>query len=512
MHEALAQLLSYLKGIWQHRWYIVVVAWVVSVGGWVAVYLTPDRYEASARVYVDTQTMLKPLLSGLAVQPNMDQQIAMMSRTLISRPNVEKVLRMTDLDIKVKTPEEKEALIDRLISKIEIKSTGRDNLYVIAYQDKNPDTAKRVVQSFLTMFVEGSLGDKRKDSDSARRFIDEQIKAYEQKLVIAENALKEFKRQNMGLMPGSGGDYFSKLTAASASVNQAKLELREAINARDAMKRQLADENMETEAGQAELAPAANPELDSRIQSLKKNLDNLRLNYTERHPDIIATKRIIEQLEEQKKQEAKLKKTDPAGRSRNPIFQQLKISLAEAEANVASMQARVAEYEGRFAQLKAAANAVPQVEADFTQLNRDYEVNKANYEKLLARRETAQISGEMEASSGGIDFRIVDPPRVPLTPSAPNRPQLTSFVLLAGVLAGLVAAFLVSQIRPTFNDRRKLREVTGLPILGTVSMIWTDAQTKKQKRRLFAFAAALLGLLAPYGAIMAALFLTMRTV
>lgn len=511
MHEALMQLLSYLKGIWQHRWYVVIVAWLVSVGGWIAVYLTPDRYEASARVYVDTQTMLKPLLSGLAVQPNMDQQVAMMSRTLISRPNVEKVMRMADLDIKVKTPEEKEALIDRLISKIEIKSAGRDNLYVIAYQDKNPEISKRVVQSFLTMFVEGSLGDKRKDSESARRFIDEQIKAYEQKLIIAENALKEFKRQHMGLMPGSGGDYFSKLTTASVSLNQARLELREAINARDSMKKQLADEEPELEDGQPDLAAISNPEIDSRIQALKKNLDNLRLSFTEKHPDIVSTKRVIEQLEEQKRQEAKLKKPGSSAQSHNPVFQQLKISLAEAEANVASMKARVAEYESRYAQLKAAANAVPQVEADFTQLNRDYEVNKSNYEKLLARRETAQISGEMEASSGGIDFRIIDPPRVPLTPSAPNRPQLISFVLLGGVLAGLAVAFLISQIRPTFSDRRGLREAIGLPILGTVSMMWTDDQRKKRKKGLVAFATAFLSLLASYGAVMAALYLTLRT-
>ena len=154
---------------------------------------------------------------------------------------------------------------------------------------------------------------------------------------------------------------------------------------------------------------------------------------------------------------------------------------------------------------------MPQVEADFTQLNRDYEVNKTNYEKLLSRRETAQISGEMEASSGAVDFRIVDPPRVPLTPSAPNRPQLTSLVLLGGILAGIAVAFLISQIRPTFSDRRKLREVTGLPILGAVSMIWTDGQRKKQKKGLINFGTALLSLLASYGAVMAALsLLTLR--
>ena len=84
MHELSGQLLAYLKATWRFRWYAVVFAWLAAIGGWIAVYLTPDRFEASARVYVDTQSVLRPLLSGLAVQPNVDQLVMMMSRTLIT--------------------------------------------------------------------------------------------------------------------------------------------------------------------------------------------------------------------------------------------------------------------------------------------------------------------------------------------------------------------------------------------------------------------------------------------
>src|SRR4051812_28613058 len=114
MQQTIGQLLTYIKEIWQYRWYAAMFTWFLCIAGWVFVYFIPDRYEASARVYVDTQTILKPLLSGLAVQPNVDQQVTMITRTLISRPNIEKVIRMSDLDIKTKTAEEKEALIDRL--------------------------------------------------------------------------------------------------------------------------------------------------------------------------------------------------------------------------------------------------------------------------------------------------------------------------------------------------------------------------------------------------------------
>jgi polysaccharide chain length determinant protein (PEP-CTERM system associated) len=497
MHELFSQILSYLRAVWRRRWYIAIVAWIVSAIGWIAVYAIPDRYEASARVYVDTQSILKPLLSGLTVQPNYEQMVSMMTRTLVSRPNLEKVARMTDLDLKAKTSGQTEALLDGLASNIRISGDPRDNLYTISYQNQDRTVAKRVVQSMLTVFVESGLGGKRKDVDSAKRFIDEQVKAYEQKLVTAENALKEFKRQHLGMMPGEGGGYYEKITLATNEANQARLSLREVENRRDALKRQLSGESEELPGENSVVT--ANPELDSRIQTLQKNLDNLRLTFTEQHPDIISTKRIIVQLEEQKKQEAKIRKPTSGT---NPYYQQLSLSFAEAEANVASMRARVGEYDGRLAQLRAAAHNVPQVEADYTQLMRDYDLTKKNYEQLMSRSETASMSEEMGAKTDVIEFKIIDPPRVPTVPSAPNRPLLYSLVLLGGLVAGIALAFGVGLIRPTVDDRHGLRELTGLPMLGAVTMIWTNEQQLKRRKGMVSFAATMASLLAAYAVVL----------
>jgi polysaccharide chain length determinant protein (PEP-CTERM system associated) len=487
-------------------------------------------------VYVDTQSVLKPLLAGLAVQPNVDQQIAMMSRTLISRPNLERVIRMSDLDIKLKTNEEREKLIDLLAKEIKLGGTGRDNLYTITYTATKPEEAKRVVQSLLTIFVEGSLGDKRKDADSAKRFLDEQIKLYEQKLVAAENALKEFKRTNMGMMPSQGRDFVSKLQEAQLRLNQARMELREAENSRDAYKKQisavqegiqepdlLAERSSSTVAGEVQFR--ASPELEKRIDGLKQKLDQLQLSFTDRHPDVLTTKRVLDQLETQKKEEiAKLKKEyeskkkdAPAATNRtargmgtNPVLQQLTVSLAETEAAVAALRTRAAEFEQQFNELKKGAHAIPQVEADFVQLNRDYEVNKKNFETLLARRESAQISGEMESSAGVMDFRIVDPPRVPPTPVAPKRPLLMWLVLAVGLGAGIALTFLMSQVRPVFNDRSSLQDFANLPILGTVSMKWTERDVKRQRRGILALSMSVASLFGSFGVLMALLTLTGR--
>ena len=216
MHELVDQLLNYLRAGWRFRWHAAAAAWLIAAAGWTAVYFIPNRYEASARVFVDTQTMLRPLLTGLAVQPNIDQVVAMMSRTLVSRVNVEKVIEMTGMDATPRSQEERELLISRLARDLQVKSTGRENLYVITYTDRNRERAKKVVESLLKIFVDSSLGDKRRDSDAARQFIDEQLQSYREKLVTAEAAVTAFKRKHQGLMPGQGGDFYGRLSEARA--------------------------------------------------------------------------------------------------------------------------------------------------------------------------------------------------------------------------------------------------------------------------------------------------------
>src|SRR5207237_2785628 len=149
MNELYRELLTHLRGIWHRRWIGLAVAWLAVVIGIAIVYRIPERYEATARVYVDTESILRPLLAGLAIQPNLDQQVALMSRTLISRPNVEKLVRMADLDLRVRGQPERDELIDNVIKTIRLDGNITSNLYVISYRDPDSEQARRVVQSLL---------------------------------------------------------------------------------------------------------------------------------------------------------------------------------------------------------------------------------------------------------------------------------------------------------------------------------------------------------------------------
>ena len=501
MEQIITQALFAAKGIWKYRWYSMVVAWILVVAGAAVVYKLPDNYQTSARVYVDTQSILKPLLAGMTTIPDVDQQVSIMSKTLLSRPNIERVMRMVDLDLRAKSLKEKDALVNSLMHDIKINGTSSNDIYTISYSNANPVLAKNIVQSLLTIFIESSFGDKKQDSANAVRFIEEQIKQYEEKLRKAEDAIKDFKQQHTNFVAGKEGEFSSKLSQAADQLSQAKLDLNEAEQARNAIKRQIAaEEPLHGADIPGATAVAANPELDERIQALQQKLDAYRLQYTEQHPDIIATKRLIAQLEARKAQEAKSATPGTTiGRNYSPVLQQLKIALSEADAKVAAMTARVDTYASRAAQLKAQANAVPEIEAQYAQLNRDYEVNKTNYQKLIASRDAAKLSGDLSATSEMISFRIIDPPTVPAKPVGPNRPRLLSLVFVAALAAGIGAAFGLSQIRPTFVSLAQLREMTGLPVLGSVSMNWTDAEKQRRRKGLLVFGSSLAGILIFYG-------------
>lgn len=510
MDELIHRILTRLRGMWHRRWIGLAAAWIAAIVGVSVALRIPDRYEASARVYVDTQTLLRPLLEGVSIQPNLDQQVVLMSRTLISRPNVEKLVRMADLDLVTKSDAARDELLDNVMKGLQLSGNASTNLYVISYKDANPEQAKKVVQALLTIFVDSNLGEKRIDTRAAVKFVDEQIRQYETTLKNTESRLKDFKLKYMGVAGQGNQDYFAKLSALGGAIEGAKLELRAAEESRDSYKRELAGESpvLLPEGPAPQLAV---PEIDTRLATLKSQLDGLLRRYTDDHPDVIGTRRIIEQLEEQRRQEVQARTKAAAssvGRSgegaadRNPVFQQLKVSLAEAEANVAALRAKLNSYQGQYAQLKTEAQLVPQVEAEFAQINRDYDIQKKTYETLLQRRQSAAI-GEGVQDAGGTQFRVVDPPRVAPQPVPPTRIALLGIALAAALLAGLVTSFVVSEIMPTFHDARSLQEATQRPILGMVTMLSSEAINRSRRRNALYFAGGASGLIAAFAAVFA---------
>jgi polysaccharide chain length determinant protein (PEP-CTERM system associated) len=490
MQETIAQIFSFIWGIWRFRWLALLVAWVIALAGWLFVQQMPEAYVATARVYVDTSNVLRPLLQGLAIQPNTQQRIGMMSRTLLSRPNIEKVTRMTDLDLQVNTDRQKEELLDRLSNSISLNGDRTNpSLYTIEVQDEDRETAKRITQALLTVFIESNLTEKRQSSSGAQDFLDDQIDEYEQRLVEAEDRLAAFKQRHVGILPGEGGGYYARLNEAKQELSAAQLQLSEAKNRRSELNRQIEGEEPVFLASGVR---ASSSPLDARIQTLSAQKDALMAKYTNRHPEVRQINALIAELKREKQRELDRARSGDfadafTSLSSSPVYQGMRSMLAETDAQVAELSVRVREYERRVQELNEMVDRVPVIEAELKQLDRDYSVISEQHQELLQRREAAKLSEDVEQKATDVTFRVIDPPFVPSRPSEPNKLLLNSIILLGALGIGAGLALLASLIKPVIVDQQSLTKLTGLPLLGSVTLIPTSEQKKQESLNLVAY-------------------------
>lgn len=521
MHASLSQLLVTAFGMWRYRWHALACAWVIALLGWAATLALPNVYEARAKVFVDTESVLKPLLHGLAAETDVMSQVAMMSRALLSEPQLEKAARETDLYLRARNRKELERLIERMRLSITLTGDpGNASLYSIVYRDTERAMSLRVVQKLLDNFVESTIGVNRQDSSNAQQFLEVQIRDYEKKLLDAESKLAEFKRNNVGLMPGAEGDYYTRMQTAMAKLAQLEADLNVTVQEHAQLDAQL--EGEEPTFGLVNSTIESQGPIDAQLRAHHAKLDQLLLNYTEKHPEVLALRESIANLEEQKKQAKDQKK--PAIQAQgaeaaqllalsqldvNPVYQRLTLASKEAEIKMATLRTKIAETRGEVAKLRSMVDTIPKVEAELSQLNRDYEVNKAQHTALLQRLESARLSEQVEQSRDDVKFRIIEPPLAPLTPVGPPRLLFIIVVLLGAIGAGAALAFVLNQVNPVYLTRQDLERATQIPVLGSVTLTLTSqlAAAARRRDRTYAIAASLL-LVAFTGALVVAQFAT----
>jgi len=479
MQEILEQVLDYLKGIWLKRRYIMISTWLICPVAWLFISQMDDVYKSEARVYADTQSLLGPLLKGLTVETNPNVQISLMVKTLLSRPNVERITRMTDLDIQVETPEEYERLIDSLKEDIKINKTGRgrENIFTISYEHKNPEMAKNVVQSALTVFIENTLGENRSDSDTAGKFLDNQIKDYENRLLADEAKLTDFKQKYSDVLPNQYGGYYNKLNISKEQLKAIELSLSETQSQLKNTKEQLGATASTEEVPQNKIKDSNTivTSYDDRIKELESMLDSLLLRYTEKHPDVMETKNRLTHLTSLKEKEiesylaARSNNASSNQVSQNPVIQSLQIQVNQLENQIASIKVRRDNYANEVKTLENKIHILPEIEAQLVALNRGYEITNSKYLELLGRKETAQLAKQADETTSKINFRIIDPPRAATEPAGPKRILFLIASTIFGVGVGVGLSFLFSQINPVVTSRNQVTKETGIPVFGIVS-------------------------------------------
>ena len=494
---------QYARAAWRRRWVGIFITWLICGVGWVGVYLVPNQYESSARLFVDADAILTPLLRGLAADSAPVGQLEMLQRTLLSRPNLEKLISKTDLDLGVASPSDRERLLQSLANNISVTPQTR-NLFTITYRSASPKLAHDVVQTLLSIFVESATGSNRTDMENAKRFLEHQISSYEQQLRAAEKRRADFRFKYVDILPADlnpDRPYNSATEGARNSLREMDGRLQDALIKRDTLRDELSK-------APAMLVAEDNSRIQGQIrtkmQEAQEQLKMLLLRDTEQHPDVIAQKKLIEALRSAPAGGATGKgdrAADAGKRSvSNPVYEQLKVRLVEADTAVASLQRQRAAEAELLERLDKMQREQPGLLAEYQNMDRDYGVLRKNYEELLGRLQSANLAQAADTQADKVKLQIVDPPETPRLPAAPNRLLLVSGVLLAGIGGGIAFTVLLGQFDRSFSTVDQLRNL-GLPVLGGISIL---GQPPFVHRLLVAarFSAAVVALVALYGGLM----------
>lgn len=510
MESVRTMMLSYLRAAWRRRWTGVIVAWLACGVGWVGVYLIPNQYESGARLFVDADAVLTPLLRGIAADSAPTTQLEILQRTLLSRPNMEKLVSKTDLDIMINGPSDRERLLTRLAAEIKVVPQTR-NLFTITYRDRSPKLAHDVVQTLLTIFIESATGSSRSDMENARRFLERQIQSYEQQLRAAEKRRAEFRSRYIDVLPNESNPNVPALEGARTQAAHLDGRLQDALITRDALKQEVeaTPPMLVVEVGAQGGPSSGTPMVRTRLQDAEEQLRMLLLRATEQHPDVITQRKVIESLRKlpqslPARTEGTAGPAEAVGSPRrtapNPVYDQLRVKLIEADTLIITLQRQRDEAVRYRDRLEKIQREQPGLIAEYQNMDRDYTVLRKNYEELLSRLQSANIAQAADTQADKVKLQIIDPPETPRIPAAPNRLLLITGVLFVGVVIGASMTILLSQFDNSFSSVDELR-VLGLPVLGGISVLGL-APLRQRLLTVFRFGAAVAVLVGIYGGLM----------
>jgi polysaccharide chain length determinant protein (PEP-CTERM system associated) len=476
---------------WRRRWWGILAAWVICIGGWAGIATLPNQYEANARVYIDADAVLTPLLKGIAVESSLQDELDLLQHMLLSRPNLERIIQKTDLQLETITPTDTERMVERLADRIQVVAQTR-NIFSITYRSTSRQLASDVVQAMLASFIENKAGDNRDEIDKATLFIDGQIDNYHAQLQAAETRRADFRRKYIDLLPGDGG--VNRLEQARQEVISLTGQLQDAK-----AQRVLLAGNLASTAATYGADGSGPAETHSELKAAEDRLRNLQQVYTNAYPEVITQQHLVDELRKNPDKAQPATPTEHARPSANPVYEEFRLRLSDTDSHIQSLQRQIAEQTAERDRLEAIAKGVPELEAQYINMNRDYEVVRRNYDELVARREGMRISDAAQKKASNIKLVIIDPPTAPRVPVAPNRVLLAIAVLLGGLGAGAGVIGAMLALDQSFHNIADLRAL-GYTVIGSVSLAVLPLTALQRLRQIALFGGAFGALFIALGA------------
>ncbi|MBI1393917.1 MAG: hypothetical protein GC152_14360 [Alphaproteobacteria bacterium] len=470
---------KYGVGLWRRRWIVAAVTWLVALGGWFLVWLVPDRYESRAQVYVQTETILGPVLNGVTARPNYERRVEVMRNQLLTRPNVEKIIYNTGLKdlVEDENPVARQAamqgLVDWVAGSIRIDSP-QEMYFIIRYRFGQPDIARDVVDEVVNMLIEQDLGASLSESEDARRRLSQEIESYDNRLTAKEQEIAEFRRVNAEEL-------------AIIEGRERRLDTIDNAIARAGDELALARRSLRTLNTMLSSTPTTTS--GSELDKLMVELAALRSQYEDTHPDIQNLQARIDELQ-----------GGAQGLPDNPEYRRLRNEVRAAGDLVATLEEREQQLIAERETLAFQTSQAPAIQADLKRIERDYEQTRKSYEELLARSERLNLTESLGAGRKGVEYHVYERPQMAIKPVSPPRFIMIIGALAAAFGAGGAVALGVTFLERSFTQTGELKKAFGLPVLGGLSEIGSADVRARRFWDVLRLGGALAALLAIAGA------------
>ena len=527
LEESTNELQRIIEIAWRRKWIILVPFVSISLLVTLWALYQPNLFRSSSSMFVEAQEVPSDYVRS-TVTADIVSRMRSINQRITSRTKLLKVINKLNLYPElVEKGVPSEVLVAEMQRNLSVEiPNGRDtSFFEVHFNHRDATKAMLAVSNLVSLFVEESLQVRELQAEGTTTFIEEELEKLKMVLEGQEQEVRRYKARYMGELPDqldANLRMLDNLQLQLISNQESQREIESRLMLQEQEISRLEGEmdvasSLATEEGESPVTNTTLNMLVAQRDTLRQRIANLESMYTDQHPDLRAARRELSRVEETLRSVAD-ELTRPVTPSPVPVvvappkgfsleLNNLRRQLTEIKPRLSSLQREEESLHQRITTYQRRVESAPMREQQITQLTRDYENTKANYEDLLNKKMEAQMSENLEKRQKGEKFQILDPANFPEEPYLPNRPMIIAMGFTGGMGIGIGLALLLEMLFPAYYSLKQVQlQVSGIPIAFAIPHIFSPVERARSRRR------AAVGSLLAMGVLVLSIYLLNRFV
>jgi len=469
----------------KHWWVVPAFAVICAALGLLVAMQLPKKFRSETLVLVAKPTVPIDIVKPVVTE-DLNQRLASMKQQILSRTRLEPVLDKFDIYREDRKKVQVEDLVERLRAAIEISPlepmAGTQDRTMAGFNVSvtlnNAQTAQQICTEITSMFMEQNARALEQQAVQTTSFLSQQVDEAKAKLDEQDAKLAQFKREHGGSLPEEVQANLGLLGALNTQLEANTQALSRAQQDKAFNESLLSQQEGNWKASRKEKNPETTGD---QLRVLQDQLNALESKYTAEHPDVIKTRNQINDVKTKMAEErnAGNPSTGLKTVAEPPQMQQLRALLRQDEINIADLTKRLQQIQEQSRVLEARLQAVPGVEQQLKELTRNYQSALDFYNELLKKHDNSAMATDLAHQQEGEQFRVLDPPSLPMKPSFPKLINFAGGGLCVGLALGVGILYMLIAMDQTLHTEREVELYLKVPVLASLPIFDASALSAK---------------------------------